>query len=436
MHAELYAEHIAIRRARADEALAATGFEAMVVHAGTPYRYWADDMDAPHHTAAHFAHWLPLAGSHHLLLVRSGDKPLIVRVAPEDYWYEQAPLGTPFWAPHFDVREVASEEEAWELVTTKGRSTAYAGDAPRRAKERGFLESELNPRALLARLDWDRSTKTAYEVACIEEAQRSAARGHQAARAAFEDGASELDIHHAYVAAVGCTDKELPYETIVCHDEKGAILHYTGKRTQRDGRVLLIDAGAGFRGYASDITRTWTRVGCHALFRELVTGMESLQHELCAAVKPGLPYGELHHRAHLKVADLLHATGVLRLSGADAFELGLTRPFFPHGLGHFLGLQVHDVAGHQKEPAGGRVEPPAEHPFLRTTRTIAEGQVFTVEPGLYFIEMLLRPHRRGAAAEHFDWPLVDALAAHGGIRIEDNVLVTADGHRNLTRPLI
>lgn len=436
MDATLYADHIAIRRARADAALAATGFQAMVVHAGTPFRYWADDMDAPHHTAAHFAHWLPLAGSHHLLLVRSGDKPLLVRVAPEDYWYEQAPLGTPDWVQHFDVREVASEDEAWELVATKGRSRAYVGDAPRRAKERGFLESELNPRELLARLDWDRSTKTAYEVACIEEAERRAARGHHAARAAFEAGASELDIHHAYVAAVGCTDKELPYETIVCHDQKGAILHYTGKRTQRDGKVLLIDAGASCRGYASDITRTWTRAGCHPLFGELVAGMERLQRELCDDVRPGLAYGELHHRAHLKIADLLSSSGVLRLSGPDAFELGLTRPFFPHGLGHFLGLQVHDVAGHQKEPAGGRVEPPAEHPFLRTTRTIEVGQVFTVEPGLYFIEMLLRPHRSGATAEHFDWPLVDALAAHGGIRIEDNVLVTADGHRNLTRPLI
>ena len=436
MDAELYAEHVRIRRERADAALSATGFQAMVVHAGTPFRYWADDMDAPHHTAAHFAHWLPLEGPHHLLLVRSGDKPLVVRVAPEDYWYEQAPLGTPAWAAHFDVREVGTEDEAWELVTSKGRSTAYVGDAAWCAKERGFLESELNPKELVARLDWDRSFKTAYEVSCLEEAERRAARGHQAARAAFEDGKSELDIHHAYVAAVGCTDKQLPYESIVCHDEKGAILHYTGKRTQRDGKVLLIDAGATCRGYASDITRTWTRAGCHPVFRALVEGVDRLQQGLCARVRPGLPYGELHHDAHLAIADLLSELGVVKLSGAEAFERGLTRPFFPHGLGHFLGLQVHDVAGHQKEPAGGRVEPPAEHPFLRTTRTIEPGQVFTVEPGVYFIEMLLRPHRQGDTAAHFDWELVDALAAHGGVRIEDNLLVTEDGQRNLTRPLI
>ena len=112
------------------------------------------------------------------------------------------------------------------------------------------------------------------------------------------------------------------------------------------------------------------------------------------------------------------------------------RTLLPHGLGHFLGLQVHDVAGHQAAPEGGTKEPPARHPFLRTTRTIEEGQVFTIEPGLYFIPMLLREHRAGDTAACFDWDLVDRLTPCGGIRIEDNVLVTADGHRNLTRPLI
>jgi Xaa-Pro dipeptidase len=94
---------------------------------------------------------------------------------------------------------------------------------------------------------------------------------------------------------------------------------------------------------------------------------------------------------------------------------------------------VHDVSGHQKSPEGGRVEPPKQFPYLRTTRTIEPGQVFTVEPGLYFIEMLLRPHRSGPQKSLFDWKAIDRLSACGGIRIEDNVLVTKDGHRNLTR---
>jgi Xaa-Pro dipeptidase len=423
--------HVAERQRKAEAALAASGFDALLVSSGKPFTYFADDQDPPHRPTPHFAHWTPLAGPHHLLLVRPATKPRLVRFAPEDYWYEQAPLGSPFWADAFDLSEVGTKEAAWELAASPGR-VAYVGNETDEAQAHGV--AACNPPELVARLDWDRSFKTAYEVACIEEAERVAGRGHRAARAAFEAGGSELAIHHAYLAACGRTEEELPYTTIIGLDEKGATLHYTAKRTIPNGRNLLIDAGARHLGYASDITRTWTRPSAPARFRELVRGMDELQQELCRDVRPGLPYAELHAAAHARIGDVLHASGVLRVSGHEAAERGLTRPFFPHGLGHFLGLQVHDVAGHQREPAGGTNPPSPSHPYLRTTRTIEEGQVFTIEPGLYFIEMLLREHRGGADAAAFDWKLVDELAPCGGIRIEDNVVVTADGHRNLTRP--
>jgi Xaa-Pro dipeptidase len=433
MTANSYAEHVRERQRRAETALAASLYDAMVIQSGTPFTYFADDMDAPFHPTPHFASWVPLRGPHHLLLVRPGARPKLVRVHPEDYWYEQAPLGSPYWRDAFDFEEVPDAAAAWKRLDLSER-TAYVGDAPEEAEAAGIAEVAIQPPALLARLDWDRSYKTAYEVACIEEATRQAARGHLAAKAAFERGASELAIHHAYVQATDCVDEDLPYPTIIALDEKGATLHYHAKRTKGDGRVLLIDCGATHAGYASDITRTWTRDGCDALFRELVGGMERLQQELCAAVRPGLAYPDLHHQAHLKVADLLHETGLIRAGGEDAVVRGLTQPFFPHGLGHFLGIQTHDVSGHQKAPEGGTVPPPAAHPYLRTTRTIEEHQVFTIEPGLYFIEMLLRPHRTGPERDAFDWRTIDRLAPCGGIRIEDNVVVTARGHRNLTRP--
>jgi Xaa-Pro dipeptidase len=432
---ELYAEHVKTRRRKAEEALEAAGFDALVIHSGTPFRYFADDMDAPFRTTPHFAHWVPLGGPHHLLLVRPGQRPKLVRVAPEDYWYEQAPLGDPFWAGEFELEEVGEAEQAWKRVETRGR-VAFIGDDPARAIDHGVADSWIHPPALVARLDWDRSYKTPYEVACIQEAERIAARAHHAAREAFEQGRSELEIHHAYVQAAGCADKDLPYESIVALDEKGATLHYTGKRDVRDGRVLLIDSGARHLGYASDITRTWTRDGCDPLFADLIRGVESLQQELCAAVRPGLPYLELHRSAHVKIADLLKRLGVLRRGGEAAVEEGLTSPFFPHGLGHFLGIQVHDVAGHLASPEGGRVEPPPQFPYLRTTRTIETDQVFTVEPGVYFIEMLLRAHRSGPSARQFDWSLIERLAPFGGVRIEDDLLVTPEGSRNLTRPLV
>jgi Xaa-Pro dipeptidase len=427
-----YPAHVATRQRTTEKALAATQFDALVIQSGVPFTYFVDDMDAPFHPTPHFAHWTPLEGPFHLLHVRPGRKPRLVRVSPEDYWYEQSPLGSPFWVGEFDITSVPDVEAAWKALELKGR-TAYLGDQPAQAKAHGIADDAINPASLVARLDWERSTKSDYEVACIEEAEAHAGRGHRAARGAFVEGASELEIHHAYVQAVGCVDEDLPYNTIIALDEKAATLHYYKKRTNRHGHVLLADCGATVNRYASDITRTWTTPKADADFVALVAAMDRIQLELCALVKPGLPYLDLHKAAHVKIADLLHERGIIKEKGEEAVKLGLTGPFFPHGLGHFLGLQVHDVSGHQKSPEGGRVEPPKQFPYLRTTRTIEPGQVFTVEPGLYFIDMLLRPHRSGPQKSWFDWKTIDRLSACGGIRIEDNVLVTKDGHRNLTR---
>ncbi|MCY3731473.1 MAG: M24 family metallopeptidase, partial [Rhodospirillaceae bacterium] len=103
------------------------------------------------------------------------------------------------------------------------------------------------------------------------------------------------------------------------------------------------------------------------------------------------------------------------------------------GLGHILGLQVHDAGGRLSAPDGGVAAPPPEHPFLRLTRTLQPGFVVTVEPGLYFIPPLLEPLRNGPLARAVHWRNVDALTPYGGIRIEDDVLVTDAGSRNLSR---
>lgn len=428
-----YREHVATRQRTTEKALAGAGFDAVVIQSGTPFTYFVDDMDAPFHPTPHFAHWVPLEGPFHLLLVRPGKKPRLVRVAPEDYWYEQAPLGEPFWLEEFDLVGVPDAESAWKQVAL-GPRTAYVGDRPADAQRHGLAATACNPESLVKRLDWERSTKSTYEVACLEAAQVTAARGHLAARDAFLAGASELEIHHAFVRAAGATDDDLPYATIVALDEKGATLHYHKKRPTRDGRVLLADCGTQVHRYASDVTRTWTSPRADPTFVGLVAALDRVQKELCALVKPGLAYPALHHTAHVKIADVLHDAGLIRARGEDAVKLGLTLPFFPHGLGHFLGLQVHDVSGRQSTYEGGTTPPPSVYPYLRTTRTIAEGQVFTIEPGIYFVDMLLRPLRTGPTRDLIAWKDVDRLASHGGIRIEDDLLVTHDGHRNLTRP--
>jgi Xaa-Pro dipeptidase len=357
---------------------------------------------------------------------------LLVRYAPEDFWYEQTPLGTPFWLEGFDLVEAGTLDAAWEAVG-RPRGAAYLGNETDRAATAGLAP---NPEGLTVYLDWGRGAKTPYEVACLERATVLGAHGHEAGRKAFLAGASELEIHHAFVQAVGCLDFELAFASIVALNEKGATLHYENKRSFRNGHVMLLDCGARHLGYASDITRTTPAPSCDPRFKALIQGVEKLQLELCALVKPGLPFVDLHHQAHLKTASLLREAGILRAEPAEAVALGLTRPFLPHGLGHHLGIQVHDVGGKLAGPDGSIVPQPAEYPSLRTTRMIEEGHVLTMEPGLYFIPMLLRPFRANEHAGRFDWKLIDELTPLGGIRIEDDVLVTAAGGRNLTREVL
>jgi Xaa-Pro dipeptidase len=111
----------------------------------------------------------------------------------------------------------------------------------------------------------------------------------------------------------------------------------------------------------------------------------------------------------------------------------ISSAFFPHGLGHLLGLQVHDVGGFMAGPAGGTIPRPEGHPFLRSTRVLEEGYVVTIEPGLYFIDTLLAELKQSANSRFMDWAKVDAFRRFGGIRIEDNVVAKAAGPENMTR---
>jgi Xaa-Pro dipeptidase len=434
----LFSAHVSERTASAAKALDESGFVRLVVHSGVPVTYFADDNDAPFHSTPHFAHWAPVAGPHHLLDFAPGKKPRIVRVTPRDYWYAPPAPAPAFVRESFDVVDVETPEAAWKEIGGNGAGSAVLGPEEAGAGDRGFPPASRNPKALVARLDWERSYKTPYEVATLSEATARAARGFVAAETAFRSGASEMEIHHAYMRAIGDIEDALPYTTIVALDERAATLHYHGKRGSEaaPGRVLLIDAGASERMYGSDITRTFAAPGGDGVFATLLSGMKEAQRALALGARPGRSYVDLHREAHRRVAVLLAETKVLKVSADEAVSRKLTLPFFPHGLGHFLGIQVHDVAGRQASPEGGTAPPPPDYPSLRTTRTIEPGMVITIEPGLYFIPMLLDPYRSGPDSAAFDWTLVDRLVKSGGIRIEDDVHVEAERTRNLTREFL
>ncbi len=426
---EGYKAHVAEVQRRWESSLAAEGYDAALIHSGSKLVSFLDDYEYPFRCNPHLLWWLPLTRQHDsALLVRPGRKAKLFYYQPDDYWYLPPQDPERWWADEFEV-EAVRDADAWKQVM--GANTAYIGDAP--SLVAAVDPGDLNPERLVNRVHLERTRKTPYEIACMAEAARLGAIAHVAAEQAFGEGLSEYEIHQRYCMAITLVDAELPYRNIVALNDHSAVLHYQEHEQQapQHRRSFLIDAGATVHAYAADITRTYAAGSGE--FADLISAMDEKQQALCSAVVNGLDYRDLHLRAHRDIAAILKDFSIINVPADDAVAMGLSAVFFPHGLGHYLGLQTHDVAGLIADADGTPIPRPEGHPFLRLTRTLEAGNVLTIEPGLYFIESLLRKWREHNDAGAINWDTVEALAPYGGIRIEDNMVVTDGVARNLTR---
>jgi len=427
----LFDDHLRIQRQRTDAAMVACKVDTLAIHAGSPHMLFLDDHPYTFKPNPHFKLWVPLEDPVDCWLVyRPGEKPRLIFLQPADYWHKPPSLPHGFWTHHFQIEVIREPGEARRHLTKLGRC-AFIGEPQEQFKDWGF--SETNPEELLHRLHYPRAIKTEYELECMRHASHAAARGHVAAEAAFRAGKSEYEIHMAYIRATGHSERELPYSNIVALNKNASVLHYQHQEREVPAKhhSFLIDAGAQFHTYAADVTRSYA--ASDGDFAALIAGMESLQLQLCAQVRNGVDYANIHLDAHQRIASLLHDSGVITMTAPDAVTSGLSSVFFPHGVGHLLGLQVHDVVGFSVDAKGTRKAPPAGHPYLRLTRTLEPGFVVTIEPGLYFIDMLLDEARDSAHGRHINWRRVEEFRPYGGIRVEDNVACTAGESENLTR---
>ena len=413
----------------------AAGIDAAVVPAGSAGHYYEDDIAPPFRPNPNFAQWVPDDGTENSLLVyRPGEKPRLFFHRQTDFWY--LPATAPEWAEaHFHI-DVGGDADALaaaaiDAAASAGR-VAYIGPPRRMRDDTGQLA--VNPEALIQHLYYARAYKSDFEIGAIRHATDIGVRAHLAARDAYFGGASELDIHLSYLRASRQTDAELPYPNIIAQNEHAGVLHYQHRdpRPPSTRRSFLIDAGGRHLGYASDITRTYS--AGQGAFAELIDALDEKQRAFIADIRPGVSYVDLHERMRRAIGELLARFGLLRCETDAACETGITDVFFPHGLGHLLGLQTHDVGGWLTAPDGSVAPPPQRYPALRLTRHIEARQVFTIEPGIYFIPQLLDEVAGGPYASEIVWPRVESLLPCGGVRIEDNVLVTRDGAENLTRP--
>ncbi len=231
-------------------------------------------------------------------------------------------------------------------------------------------------------------------------------------------------------------DRQQAYTPIVT--VHGEVLHNHGYgNVLEHGQLLLVDAGAESpRFYASDITRTFPVSGRFSTEQaEVYQIVLRVQMEAIALIKPGVPYRDIHLEVSRTMAEGLRAMGLMKGIPADAVAAGAHALFLPHGLGHMLGLDVHDmedlgdVVGY---PKGQKRDPQFGLNFLRLSRPLEPGFVVTVEPGIYFIPALIdRWQNERLHRDFINYDKLESFRDFGGIRIEDNVLVTRAGARVL-----
>jgi Xaa-Pro dipeptidase len=410
--------------------LSRLGVDGLVIHSGqSVLKYSRDDQYWPTAMTPNFAHWCPYAETPAFLVIRPGEKPKLITERHQSFWEGPAPRNLRWDQTSFDVEAV---DDLGALKWPVGY--AFIGDDLKLALKTGLVIEQCNRADLLAAADGFRTLKSDYEIASMRVAAEVAARGHNHLRKLFDQGpVSEFALHLEYLRLTEQSDFDLPYGNIVALGANCGILHHVHyDRKIIDGATsLLVDAGATCNGFASDITRTWVRGSSEmaALFGALIKAVDKAQRELVKGVTVGRRYEDLHNHAHALLASVLKDSGLVTCSVDEMVAAGLTRLFFPHGLGHSLGIQVHDVGMKLAKPS-------AENPYLRNTSMITAGQVVTIEPGIYFIPKLMQDALTGPKKAFVNEALVKGLMPFGGIRIEDDILVTTQGPINLTRDLV
>lgn len=301
-----------------------------------------------------------------------------------------------------------------------------------------FLEDldrsfQVDTESLSDAITYCRCIKTDWEFDQLREASRINSIAHNEVIKALKPGMYEYEMkaifeyHHVHRGLM-----QEAYNGIHASGTNSAILHYVeNNRQMQDGDLYLIDAGYEFNGYASDFTRTYPVNGKfdgnQAVIYQIVL---DAQQATIDAAKPGVRMEDLHILAARIILEGLQDFDLVQGSVDDLMENDIFALFFPHGLGHFLGLDTHDVGGYPKGVE--RIERPGLR-FLRTRRELLPGMVITIEPGLYFIPTLLKPALDHEEKKKFlNREKLEPLFDFGGVRIEDNLIITDDGSENLT----
>ncbi|REJ76731.1 MAG: M24 family metallopeptidase [Acidobacteria bacterium] len=367
---------------------------------------------------------------------------------PEYYWLSGSRRsgGAMAWTPDDGwtpfVRPVTAEERLWEgdPEAPEGRDVAEledwlkaCGASPERtallgAGATGTVQVEGTAACrdgARQRLDVVRRHKDAEEIGLLRRAARATAAGHARAREVIAPGVDERSIQIELEAETFRHGADaMGYESIVGVGANSAVLHFApGRRRAEEGELVLIDAGGAVAGYTSDVTRTYPVGRTFTERQQAIFDLVSRSLRECSDLcRPGIEWHDVHRRAAEILASGLVELGILRGSVDGLLESEAIALFFPHGIGHMVGLGVRDVGGHAPDREPGRKCCGAR---VRVDLPLEAGFVMTVEPGLYFVPAILDdPERRQRFADAVDWTALEPWRDVGGVRLEDNLVVT------------
>ncbi|XP_064486588.1 xaa-Pro dipeptidase-like [Ornithodoros turicata] len=380
--------------------------------------------------------------------VQNGTSIVFVPKLPDCYAIWMGKLCTPEeCVEKFGVDEVAYVEDmvdvlrarnAKVLLTLRGRSSD-SGKMSTEATFSGIENFKVNSSVLFEVIAECRVFKTPLELDVLRYTNRISSEAHKEVMRRIRPGMKEYQLesifqHYCYYNGGA---RHCSYTCICGTGPNGAILHYghagaPNERTVEDGDMCLFDMGCEYYCYASDITCSFPANGKFTPDQKIIyNAVLKSSRAVMAATKPGVSWTDMHLLAERTILGELKAHGLLKGSVDDMMKARLGATFMPHGLGHFMGCDTHDVGGYLSHCPPRSTEDGLKS--LRTARTLKAGMVLTIEPGCYFIDCLLtKAFEKGELSVFLVPEAIQRFRKFGGVRIEDDIVVTENGMELMT----
>ncbi|KAH7072466.1 putative Xaa-Pro aminopeptidase [Paraphoma chrysanthemicola] len=355
-------------------------------------------------------------------------------VEPDEVIWSGLPMSPKEAKAKYDIDECKTTKEVNPHLaseTESARSTIYAIQE-QVSDDITFLSYNEKEFSLLKpAIEYSRVTKSDYEIALIRKANVISTTAHVNVMKAAAKAKNECELEAVFLkSCVERNAKNQAYHSIVAAGENGATLHYVHNAdTIKNQNLLLLDAGCEVDCYASDITRTFPIKGDFTTESLAIYNIVlDMQKQCIDALKAGVLWDSIHELAHKIAIKGLLDLGILKGDAQAIFKARTSVAFFPHGLGHYLGMDTHDTGGN-----ANYADKDSMFRYLRVRGTLPARSVITVEPGIYFCRFIIEPYLKDAEQSKFiDEKVLEKYWSVGGVRIEDNILIVEGGVENLT----